>query len=230
MKTWLSTVALAVATTGCATVKVTELSNVTEQVGRAPDLNHVSQVTVGSTVFSQYRYWSKTGYRLVDPVTTRFLLSTVNIAPGEFVLPAEADGGKAFCTERLAYVDPITGPWRPVCFVDTAQNGSFDVAKVAPGAIWFKNNINPGARYEKGELIVPRPDAKKTELLYQGYSAKTIKLSYREYMNDFARPAFFQDVTYEVTEFPSTITFKTVRIQLLGADNNGLRYQVLSGF
>lgn len=223
-------IAFAIVTTGCTTVKVTEFSAVTEQVGRAPELAQVSEVTVGSTVFSQFRYWSKTGYRMVDPVTTKVMLSTINIAPGEFVLPAEADGAKAFCTERLAYIDPLAGPWKPVCFVDTAQNGTFDIVKVAPGAVWFKNQIKPAVRYEKSELIVPRPDAKKTELLYQGYSTKTVKLSYREYMNDFARPAFFQDVTYDVPEFPTTITFRTVRIKLLSADNNGLRYQVLSGF
>jgi hypothetical protein len=230
MKTWLTVIAFAVVATGCTTVKVTEFTSVTEQVGRTPELNQASEATVGSTVFSQFRYWSKTGYRLIDPVTTNVMLSTINVAPGEFVLPSEADGTKAFCTERLAYIDPLAGPWKPVCFVDSAKNGTFDIAKVAPGAVWFKNDIKPAARYEKGELIVPRPDAKKTELLYQGYSGKTVKLSYREYMNDFARPAFFQDVTYDVPEFPTTITFRTVRIKLLSADNNGLRYQVLSGF
>jgi hypothetical protein len=96
--------------------------------------------------------------------------------------------------------------------------------------VWLKTKLDSPVRYEQSELQVPRPDSKKYELLYQGISSKTLRLSYREYINDFARPAFFQDVTYDVPDLPTTITFRTVRIKLLSADNNGLRYQVLSGF
>lgn len=225
----IAALGLIAALAGCTTIKVTESSSVTEQIGRAPDLSQDAETPVGGTIYSQYRYWSKTGYRLLDPVATKIMLATVNVSAGDFVLPAEADGGVAFCTEKNALIDPLVGPIKPVCFVDTKNNGNFDVVKAAPGAVWFKSEISP-TKYAKGELIIPRPDAKKAELLYQGYSSKILKLSYREYMNDFARPAYFQDVTYDITEFPTTVTFRTVRIKVLKADNNGLRYQILSGF
>lgn len=70
----------------------------------------------------------------------------------------------------------------------------------------------------------------KYELLYQGFSRNTLKLVYREFNNDLARPAFFQDASYDVEKFPITVTFRTVRIEILSADNNQLVYKVLSGF
>ncbi len=85
-------------------------------------------------------------------------------------------------------------------------------------------------RFEKADVVVPGTGSFKYELLYQGLSNKSLRLSYREYSNDMARPAFFQDVSYDVVSFPTTIAFKNVKIEVLDAGNNGLTYKVLSPF
>lgn len=224
--------AMAVALSGCGSIPtVKEGNQVSEQVGRSPELNKSAQAPVGGSVYSQFRYWSKVGYRLEDPVWfTVNLMVPVRIEAGEFVLPSDAGGEQGYCTERLAYVDPLVGPRSRVCFVSSNGGSTFAKAKVAPGMVWLNYDLQSPVRVSKSELIVPRADALKSELLYQGYSNKTVKLSYREYVNDFARPAFFQDVSYDVASFPATVTFRSVKLNLLGADNNGLQYEVLSGF
>lgn len=230
MKNIVILIALAIGATGCASVNVTQPSQVTEKVGQLPELNAPASVTVGSTMFSQYRYWSKTGYRLLSPLSIGLALGSIRTEVGDFVVPAVAEGAPAYCTEKMAYVDPLVGPYRTACFLDNTGTGSFDLVKAAPGMVWFNKKLESPISYERSELQVPRPDSKKFELLYQGISAKTLRLSYREYMNDFARPAFFQDVSYEITNFPTEVTFRTVRINVLSADNNGIRYRILSGF
>jgi len=230
MKNTITILAFTVAATGCASVSVTQPSQLTEKVGQLPELNAPATVTVGSTMFSQYRYWSKTGYRLLAPVSVGLALGSIRTDAGDFVVPATAEGAPAYCTEKPAYIDPMVGPLKTACFLDKAGSGSFDIVKAAPGLVWFEKKLEAPIRYEQSELQVPRPDSKKFELLYQGVSAKTVRLSYREYMNDFARPAFFQDVSYEISEFPAEVTFRTVRISVLSADNSGIRYKVLSGF
>ncbi|MFT5644441.1 MAG: hypothetical protein ACI83P_001997 [Janthinobacterium sp.] len=62
------------------------------------------------------------------------------------------------------------------------------------------------------------------------FSGNILRLSFREYINDMARPSYFQDVTYDIPSFPTEITFKTVKLQVLSAGNNGIRYKILSGF
>ena len=232
MRTIATVAALAACVTGCASVNVAQPIQVTEKVGQLPELNSSANAPVGSTMFSQYRYWSKPGYRLLAPLSTTIgaMLGRVETEAGDFVAPAVAGGVVAYCTEKRAVVDPAIGPITKACFLDRSGSGSFDALKAAPGWLWFEKTLDSRIRYEQGEQQVPRPDAKKYELLYQGISAKTLRLSYREYINDFARPAFFQDVSYDITEFPTDVTFRTVRISVLGADNNGIRYKVLSGF
>lgn len=181
-------------------------------------------------MFSQYRYWSKTGYRLLAPVSLSLGLGQVRSETGDFVIVSEIEGSTAYCTEKPAYMDAMVGPLKPACFVDKDGTGSFDRVKAAPGMVWFEKKLDPQVPYERSELQVPRADSTKYEILYEGISAKTLRLAYREYVNDFARPAFFQDVSYEINEFPADITFRTVRISVVSADNNGIRYKVLSGF
>jgi hypothetical protein len=74
-------------------------------------------------------------------------------------------------------------------------------------------------------------DSKGYELLYEGIAGDVIKLAYREYTDNFARPAFQQDLSYTLRPpGPTEITFRGVRIEVLAADNNRIRYRVVSGF
>lgn len=220
----------AFAVTGCATVQVSPASIATEKIGQLPPLGSQAAAPVGGVVFSQFRYWSRTGYRLEDPVALPFALGRVAVAQGEGLVRATVDGKAVLCTERRTYYDPITGPHRTSCFIESAIPGTSTRITVAPGVVWMEKDLPQPARYSVAEQFLPRPDAFKYELLYQGISGKTIRLSYREFLNDLARPAYFQDVSYDITSMPTFLTFKTVRLEILGADNNALTYRVLSGF
>jgi hypothetical protein len=67
--------------------------------------------------------------------------------------------------------------------------------------------------------------------LYEGIAGDVIKLTYREYTNNFVRPAFQQDLSYTLHRpGPTEITFRGVRTEVLAADNNRIRYRVVSGF
>lgn len=126
------------------------------------------------------------------------------------------------------------------CLLDRNNDGNFEALKVAPGAIWFEKNLDSPLPYKKivlggqpvvmPEVVAPADDSFKYEILYQGVSRNTLKLAYREYIKDMARPAFYQDVTYDLEVKPTTISFRTVRIEISAADNNKITYRVLSSF
>lgn len=215
---------------GCASVKVAEQSKVDAKIGNEPKIGEQSEAPVGGVVYSQFKYWSKVGYRVRGDLSVGLGLGKVLVSNGDFVLKANSDNETVFCSEKLAYIDPLVGPYKIACFIDVNNDGLFDIAKAAPGAIWFKSEIKPSLAYEKSELIIPNNDSFKYELLYQGTTKGSLKLSYREYINDFARPAFFQDVSYDLESSLTIVTFRTVRIEVLSADNNHIKYRVLSGF
>lgn len=65
----------------------------------------------------------------------------------------------------------------------------------------------------------------KQELIYNGKSRDTIRMSYLEYVDDMARPSFFQELTYDLSE-SRLIAFRDIRMEVLEATNIGIRFVV----
>lgn len=65
----------------------------------------------------------------------------------------------------------------------------------------------------------------KKELIYQGKSGNTIRLLYREFRDDMARPAFYQDLTYDMTE-TNIIGFRGTTIEVIEATNLYIKFVV----
>jgi hypothetical protein len=96
-----------------------------------------------------------------------------------------------------------------ITFTPDVQNTEF----IAQNAIKeIKDlNVSPGMMYE---------------LIYSGKNDVSLNMIYREYSaNDFARPAFFQNLTYQVNA--KQIRFKDFVIQIHSATNEKIAYTVL---
>jgi hypothetical protein len=221
-------VALSIFLCGCATVRLVDQP--TEKIGRNPELGLQSNAPVGAVIFQQYRYTSRTAYRLLDALNMGFKLGRITTASGEVLASANIGGKAAYCTQRNVYFDPLVGPQAIACFIDSKQSGVFDRVTAAPGPVWFENELPNPLRYEKYEQFLARQDSFKYELLYMGVSNKTLRLNYREFVNDLARPAFYQDVSYDLSSLPASINFRSVRIEVISANNDSMNYRILSGF
>jgi len=66
----------------------------------------------------------------------------------------------------------------------------------------------------------------RAEILYNGLFDENISLSYREFVNDFAQPSYFQDLSYNLGK-DSHISFRSIRIEIMEATNQYIRFQVL---
>ena len=65
----------------------------------------------------------------------------------------------------------------------------------------------------------------KQELIYNGKSKDTLKITYREFKDDFARSAFTQDLTYDMTE-SNEIGFRGMVIEVVEATNSFIKFIV----
>lgn len=72
-------------------------------------------------------------------------------------------------------------------------------------------------------------DCFKQEFIYNGKVGSSLKFIYREYINDMARPAFNQDLQYDLNE-SNVIGFKGLRIEVIKATNTNIQYKILSSF
>ena len=66
----------------------------------------------------------------------------------------------------------------------------------------------------------------KAELIYCGITGNTINISYREFVDNLSRPAFHQELTYDLNE-SDQITFRSLIIRVLEADNAIIRFEVI---
>lgn len=66
-------------------------------------------------------------------------------------------------------------------------------------------------------------------LIYSGKIGNRITLGYRESSGDMARPAFNNDVTYDLSE-SKIVGYKGARLEVIDATNTAITYKVLANF
>jgi len=69
-------------------------------------------------------------------------------------------------------------------------------------------------------------DSFRRELVYTGTSQNSISVLYREFLMDVARPAFSQELRYDLSQ-GDTIGFKRARFKVIKFTNTSIKYKVL---
>lgn len=87
----------------------------------------------------------------------------------------------------------------------------------------------PPVTYEETQVekLVMRDGKLTRELVYSGVSKNTIFVRYREFIDDVARPAFAEDLKYDISQ-GEIIGYKEARFQILKATNTEIRFKVIS--
>lgn len=83
--------------------------------------------------------------------------------------------------------------------------------------------------YERKTQISERGTSFQQTLIYSGRVGDKIKVGYREFSNNVARPAFNNDVEYDMST-SNIIGYKGAEIAIIKADNTSLTYKVLKTF
>ena len=72
-------------------------------------------------------------------------------------------------------------------------------------------------------------DSFQQTLLYSGRVGNKINVSYREFSSSMARPAFNNDVEYDLDD-SNIIGYKGALIEVLDADNQSITYKLIKNF
>lgn len=84
-------------------------------------------------------------------------------------------------------------------------------------------------KYERNQVISERGNSFQQTLIYSGRVGNKINISYREFSNDLARPAFNNDVEYDLSA-SRLVGYKGAQIEVIEADNSGITYRVIRNF
>jgi len=70
------------------------------------------------------------------------------------------------------------------------------------------------------------PGSFAVELIYAGLSGTTIRITYREYADGLARPAFYQELIYDLAN-SKIFTFRSIVFEVLEATNSCMTYKII---
>lgn len=196
-----------------------------------PPLNQQAKSELGDTMLESF--WSVTGKRLGVKEEAK---CDVRGLPGTFVLPKDSelhqtkDDTSGFYFRLPSLMLTVMGG-API--KTTNSNVQLFISKFPPhqaklvhthlfGMEESRCNISVGYV----DFSIGGSDELKKQLIYTGTSKGVISVTYREFKNDMARPAFTQDLKFDLSE-GKTIGFKGSRFNIIEANNTEIVYEVL---
>jgi hypothetical protein len=192
----------------------------------APPLDTVSVANVGDEMLKQGTFVEREAI-YIDRSLKIGLFSYYTLLPGyyiktgenedsEFYQPAEGgDGGRIV---KAALVDP----WESIQLYKREN-------KIGIVTIFHAHVLSDATGVKRTTHLLLSDNSFQQTLIYSGKVGNKIKIGYREFSNDQARPAFNNDVDYDLDE-STTIGYKGARIEVIEATNQLIRYRVLSNF
>lgn len=209
---------------GCAT-SVANYSPKSIQISEPP-LGVVATAQIGDSMIRQGKYIEHESIFVPNDIDA----GAYTILRGRFLKRGEQDGVEYF---------------RP------GGEGAGDVQKPALADHWDSVIVKAGSEPQicvltvygtaittcsRGEGLFYREkvpatasDAFQQTLIYSGKVGAKINVGYREFSNSFARPAFNNDVEYDLSE-SSVIGYKGAKIEILDANNQLIKYKVITNF
>ena len=210
----------------CATqpTAVSEIKN-----GSEPKVGVVSGVRVGEVIFKDYRY-----RELESPERT--LIERPLIFPINWTAQGSVPAGtkfyrvseKKYCTEEK-FGSFWTGR-SAACLLDEDQDGFFERITSQNPLVKAHQLASPVAYNTKlGDKISLDAGGYLRQLIFQGRTSDTLRVTYREFFNDTARPAFTQELTYPIKAGRASIVFRSLTIDVTKIDDNAITYTVIDG-
>ncbi|EIN5961692.1 hypothetical protein O1D25_001489 [Vibrio cholerae] len=214
-------------------------------VFHSPELGIRSTAEIGENLYSKFYYTPSNTYEV--HIDRDVVLSTSKdrqygwlvlgvIGVGIMELTADTDneeivkGHKHLLSYWPEYNYRMLCGSNNTCLVDTNGDGVFTSQLNYPDH--ELNPLDSGIPYAL-KKTPPRyeQDDFKYVALYQGKAGNKIKISFREFKGDMARPAFTQDIEYELDENGEAIIgFKGLRIKVHQATNLNIDYTVINDY
>ena len=220
MNRWLPIVGL-ILITGCAQSRfVGGLAK--PGLVRSYELGEVQRAAVGEPIFGAHSgVWVPTFVVRREYRPPRAGLAGGSARP----IPA----GTVF---RAIRQDPTKGTYLLSSAGDVGKGYEFEVTPdgrivgvLVEGGAPFRSKLPRDPVFERSEDVKDWENPFRAEIIYSGLDGNTLKAVYREYSGDLIRPAFSQELQYDLSA-DRMISFRTVEIEVRNATNSFVEYVV----
>ncbi len=192
---------------------------------RIPALNAIKTVEIGENIYQKINQYAYNTYEII-------LIKPENISDSNWRKINEEVKGEFLSKWTAANYNALCTKGKQHCLVDADKTNVFTYDVIPLGDNGTIYMLTQALEYK----IMPTPptydvDSFKYQALYQGRIGNKIKISFREFKDDMARPAFTQDIEYELDKNGEAIVgFKGLRIKILKASNMDITYSVIQDY
>ncbi|ABM04775.1 hypothetical protein Ping_3076 [Psychromonas ingrahamii 37] len=202
--------------TGCTTVKYNQADNYIKQVDY-PETGKVITVYVGGHLVRKGTISEENVlivYRTID--------GAFYDIPEKKYLQIGFDNKKDFYSAvgvvRGGFSDPIKA-----LALGKHKNAELCVITVFGGSACY------AGEFERKKQLSERGHSFQQALIYSGRVGNQINIGYREFSNNSPRPAFNNDVEYDLSS-SNIIGYKGASIEVIKADNSSITYRLIRNF
>ena len=218
----VSCVAAVIAMTGCTSPRYNYAPE-TKQISEPP-IGSVNVAYVGDSLLRQGMLSNVDGIKVSAPakiswaytVTPGEFKKVGNDGVNEFYMPA--GGASSGNVDKSALADM----WQAVMAKKDSQ-------KLCVITVFSVAACNDGMPFERVKLNLSGDNSFQQALLYNGRVGNKINIGYRESSSNMARPAFNNDVEYDLSE-SKVIGYKGARVEVIDATNQMIKYRVITNF
>ncbi len=208
--------------TGCAAPKY-NYRPVAMEVSEPP-IGSINTIYVGDVLLKQGSYTEHDSIYVQEDqgigwaytILNGYYLKQGDDEASAFYKPAPgSDGGGV---DKAAIADP----WKSIQAYKQEQ-------KLCVVTVFNMQVCEEGASFSRQKKPVLRGDAFQQTLIYSGKIGNKINIGYREFSGNMARPAFNNDVEYDLGA-SNTIGYKGATLEILEATNEFIKYRVIRNF
>lgn len=197
---------------------------------QSPALGTPAEAELGRSMVTFSRATRRPAIRIDAPVSSTEIGIQLTIPSGVLYLIGVNPDGKFYEAPRgvalTSLGTPLPGAGGGLFVPDDAAQPMQTYRYMA-----FGLGMRPVGRisFKEAEYVERSKQSFRIEFIYTGCVGNMLTATYREFTDDTARPAFTQDLKYDITT-DKVIGFKGARIQVLSANNTSISYVVQKGF
>ena len=194
-----------------------------------PELNVVTTTYIGDDLVRQDKVKIMDAISFANTTEVTRLNHSYIIDAGDYPKLGEDKTHLFFAAKSAngnAIVKTYTTPAAPIGIRVRKDNANNEVCiSFITGTDFCNNNKH----YSFKKVSLTSQDTFQQILIYNGKVGSKINISYREFNNDIARPAFSNNAEYDLSS-SKTIRYKGAVIQVIEATNQYIKYKVLRNF
>lgn len=197
----------------------------TSQAISEPPLNSINTIAIGDIMVRQGEFTEHEAIFVSQPISA----GAYTIQPGnylktgqevgvEFYYPGGSEPGRV---DKSMFADN----WSSVII---KNSGVLEICVLTVYGTSI-TTCNNGSNFQRRKVSSLQRDSFQQTLIYNGKIGNKVNIAYREFSNSLARPAFNNNVEYDLSE-SKIVSYKGAQFEIIEATNQHIKFRLIKNF